>query len=61
MNTVSPRCLGTSQFVRVRHRAQSDHQAPVVQIFDPLSLHSSPSLMAVVWAPATSEPPDGLR
>ncbi len=59
MNTLSPRCLGTSQFVRARHRPQSDHQAPVVQIFEPFSTHSSPSRTAVVWAPATSEPPLG--
>ena len=60
MKTVSPRCLGTSQLVRARHSPQSDHQAPVVQIFDPLSTHSSPSRTAVVRAPATSEPPLGL-
>ena len=29
MNTVSPRCFGTSGLVRARHRAQSDHHAPV--------------------------------
>ena len=59
MNTVRPRCLGTSQFVRARIRPQSAHHAPVVQIFDPLSTHSSPSRTAVVWAPATSDPPVG--
>ena len=59
MNTVRPRCLGTSQFVRARHRAQSDHHAPVVHTFEPLRIHSSPSRTAVVSAPATSEPPLG--
>ena len=59
MNTVRPRCLGTSQFVRARHSAQSDHQAPVVQIFEPLRIQSSPSGTALVSAPATSEPPLG--
>ncbi len=59
MNTVRPRCLGTSQLVLARHRPQSDHQAPVVQIFEPLSTHSSPSLTALVRAAATSEPPLG--
>ena len=59
MNTVRPRCFGTSQLVRARHSAQSDHQAPVVQIFEPLRTHSSPSRTAVVCAPATSEPPLG--
>ena len=59
MNTDRPRCLGTSQFVRARHSPQSDHQAPVVQILEPLSTHSSPSRTAVVCAPATSEPPPG--
>ena len=59
MNTVRPRCLGTSQLVRARHRPQSDHHAPVVQIFEPLSTHSSPSRTAVVRAPATSDPPLG--
>src|SRR3546814_13836315 len=43
MNTVRPRCLGTSQLVRARHSPQSDHHAPVVLAFDPLSTHSSPS------------------
>ena len=61
MNTVRPRCFGTSQFVRARHRPQSAHHAPVVQIFDPLSTHSSPSRTAVVCAPATSDPPRRLR
>ena len=59
MKTVRPRCFGTSQFVRARHRPQSDHQAPVVQTFEPLRTHSSPSRTAVVSAPATSEPPLG--
>ena len=59
MKTVSPRCFGTSQFVRARQRPQSDHQAPVVQIFDPLSTHWSPSRTAVVSAAATSDPPLG--
>ena len=59
MNTVSPRCLGTSQFVRARQSPQSAHQAPVVQIFEPLITHSSPSRTAVVSAPARSEPPLG--
>ena len=51
MNTVRPRCFGTSQSVRAKHRPQSDHHAPVVQIFEPLSTHSSPSRTAVVCAP----------
>src|SRR5262249_47914335 len=55
----SPRCLGTSQFVRAKQRAQSFHHAPLVQIFEPFSTHSSPSRTAVVSAPATSEPPLG--
>src|SRR4051794_41835356 len=59
MNTDKPRCFCTSQFVRARQRPQSDHQAPVVQTFEPLSTHSSPSRTAVVNAPATSEPPLG--
>ena len=59
MKTVRPRCFGTSQFVRARQRPQSDHHAPVVQILDPLSTHSSPSRTALVRAPATSEPPLG--
>ena len=50
MNTVSPRCLGTSQFVRARHSPQSAHQAPVVQILEPLSTQSSPSRTALVNA-----------
>ena len=37
MNTVRPRCFGTSQFVRARQSPQSDHHAPVVHTFDPLS------------------------
>ena len=48
MNTDRPRCFGTSQFVRARHSPQSDHQAPVVQTFEPLRIHSSPSRTAVV-------------
>jgi hypothetical protein len=56
MNTVSPRCLGTSQFVRARHSPQSDHQAPVVHTLEPLSTHSSPSRTAVVVTPARSDP-----
>jgi hypothetical protein len=59
MKTVRPRCLGTSQLVRARHSAQSDHQAPVVQTLEPLTTHSSPSRTAVVRAPATSDPPLG--
>ncbi len=54
-----PRCLGTSQLVRARQSAQSDHQAPVVQIFEPLSTQTSPSRTAEVSAPATSDPPLG--
>ena len=59
MNTVRPRCLGTSQLVRARHSPQSDHHAPVVHTFEPLSTHWSPSRTAVVRAPATSDPPLG--
>ena len=59
MNTVRPRCFGTSQFERAKQSPQSAHHAPVVHIFEPLSTHSSPSRMAVVWAPATSDPPVG--
>ena len=59
MKTERPRCLGTSQLVRARQSPQSDHQAPVVQTFDPLSTHWSPSRTAVVRAPATSDPPLG--
>ena len=59
LNTVNPRCFSTSQLVRARHIAQSLYQAPVVQIFDPFSTHCSPSRVAVVTAPAASEPPPG--
>ncbi len=59
MKTVRPRCLGTSQLVRARHRPQSAYHAPVVQIFEPFSTQSSPSRTAVVSSPATSEPPLG--
>ena len=59
MNTVRPRCLGTSQLVRASTRPQSDHQAPVVHTLEPFSIHCSPSRTAVVSAPATSEPPLG--
>ena len=59
MNTVRPRCFGTSQLVRARHSPQSDHQAPDVHTFDPFNTHWSPSRTAVVRAPATSEPPLG--
>ena len=59
MKTVRPRCLGTSQLVRARQRPQSAYQAPVVQIFEPFSTHSSSSRTAVVSAPATSDPPLG--
>jgi len=38
MKTVSPRFFGTSQSVRARHSAQSDHHAPVFQIFDSLRI-----------------------
>ncbi len=59
MNTVRPRCFGTSQLVRARQSPQSDHHAPVVQILEPFSTHSSPSRTALVSAPATSDPPLG--
>ena len=55
MNTVKPRCFGTSQLVRARHSPQSDHQAPDVHTFDPFDTHWSPSCTAVVRAPATSK------
>ena len=48
MKTVRPRCLGTSQLVRSKARPQSDHQAPVVHTFEPLTTHWSPSRTAVV-------------
>ena len=50
MNTDSPRCFGTSQFVRARHRPQSENHAPVVHTFEPLRIHSSPSRTAVISA-----------
>src|SRR5581483_2423234 len=56
MKTVKPRCFGTSQLVRARQRPQSDHQAPVVQTFEPLRIQSSPSRTADVSAAATSDP-----
>ena len=59
MNTDRPRCFGTSQFVRARHRPQSENHAPVVHTFEPFRIHSSPSRTAVINAPATSEPPLG--
>ena len=45
--------------VRARHIAQSLYHAPVVQIFDPLRIHWSPSRTAEVTAPAASDPPPG--
>ena len=59
MKTDRPRCLGTSQLVRARHSPQSDHHAPVVHTLEPFNTHCSPSRIAVVSAPATSEPPLG--
>jgi hypothetical protein len=56
MNTVRPLCLDTSQLVRAKHMPQSDHHAPVVQVFCPFRIHSSPFCTAVVIAPATSDP-----
>ena len=59
MNTVSPRCFGTSQLVRARHSPQSDHQAPVVQIFEPFEHPLVTVPDGGGQRPATSEPPLG--
>ena len=59
MNTVRPRCFGTSQSVRARHRPQSDHHAPSSTPWSRSSpirrRRESPSCSA----PATSDPPLG--
>jgi hypothetical protein len=56
---VSPSCLGTSGSVRASRMAKADCCAPDVHTFWPLTIHTSPSLTALVRRPATSEPAPG--
>ena len=56
---VSPRCFGTSVFVRASRNTHSDTSARLVNIFWPLMIQSSPSRTVRVFAAATSEPDSG--
>ena len=54
-----PSCLGLSGSVRTRQNIQSAKLAPEVQIFEPLTMKSSPSSTARVFRLARSEPEPG--
>ena len=56
---VSPECLATSVFVRVRRKIQSASSATLVNIFWPSMRQPSPSFTARVRAAATSDPESG--
>ena len=51
-----PRCFGASGLVRTSAKIQSARWALDVQIFWPLTTHSSPSRIARVCSEARSEP-----
>ena len=55
----SPRCFGTSQFVRATRMPKSAWWADVFQTFCPLTIQRSPSRTAVVVSPARSDPAPG--
>ena len=55
-----PWCLGTSGSVRASSMPRSAYWPPEVHTFWPLTIHSSPSLTALVWRPARSDPACGL-
>ena len=54
-----PACFFTSGSVRTRVKIQSPCWPSVVQVFWPLTTHSSPSRTAVVRSEARSEPASG--
>jgi hypothetical protein len=54
-----PLCFGTSGSVRATRMPNFDRRAPLVQIFWPLTTHSSPSFTARVARLARSEPAPG--
>ena len=59
MKAVRPLCFGASGSVRASSKPKRDLCAIDVQIFEPLTTHSSPSRSARVASPATSEPAPG--
>ncbi len=59
MNIVRPLCFGCSGSVRASSSPKRDRCADDVQIFWPLTTHSSPSRTARVARLATSEPEPG--
>ncbi len=58
-NMVRPLCLATSVLVRARRKTYWLSWARVVNIFWPLTTHSSPSRTALVAHAATSLPASG--
>ena len=56
---VRPLCLGASGSVRQMISPMSLYCAPDVHTFWPVTSHSSPSRIALVWRPARSEPAPG--
>ena len=58
-NQVSPRCLGTLQFVRARQSPMSARCAHELHTLAPFSTHVSPSRVARVCTPARSDPATG--
>ena len=58
-NQVMPWCFGTSALVRAMSMPMSAIWPPEVHTFWPLTIHSSPSLTALVLRPARSEPAPG--
>jgi hypothetical protein len=58
-NQVMPWCLGASGLVRAISMPMSAIWPPLVHTFCPLTIHSSPSLMALQPRPARSLPAPG--
>ncbi len=56
---MSPWCLGASESVRATSMHHFEYWAKVVQTFWPVTTHSSPSLTALVFSDARSEPDSG--
>ena len=52
-------CLGASGSVTARHQSQSGSKESPTHIFWPVIMKSSPSLTALVWSDAKSDPVSG--
>ena len=59
-NAVSPLCFGRSGSVRHTISPMSERCAPEVQTFWPVTIHSSPSRVALAWTDGKVAPGAGL-